>query len=247
MLENGPIVQPLFGAVPTHYDPSKFQYLGSANNDVYICAARSDSPVHSFADVLTHEVVTGGSAADASENTFAAILNNVLGAKFKMVLGYPGSRDISLAMNKNEVAAVCGVAWPSFSVTNPGWFENGIVKVLVQTHVTGHPDLNKAGVPLAGDFARTPEQKAILELFFAQTIFGRPYVVAPEVPRDRVALLRQAFLDTLHDPELLAEARTMSLEVNPVTGEDVQALVAKMFASPPELVAQTKAALVPQQ
>jgi tripartite-type tricarboxylate transporter receptor subunit TctC len=246
-IESSAVDESLFGSTPVKHDPSKFQYLGSANNDVYVCAARSDSPVHSFADVLTTEVVTGGSAADASENTFAVILNNVLGAKFKMVLGYPGTRDISLAMNKNEVAAVCGVAWPSFSVTNPGWFENGIVKVLVQTHPTGHPDLNKAGVPLATDFAKTPEQKAILDLYFTQTVFGRPYVVAPEVPKDRVAALRQAFADTLRDPELVAEAEKMKLEVNQVSGEEVQSLVAKMFASPPDLIAKTKAAIMPKQ
>jgi len=246
-LESGAVVEPLFGSAPIKHDPSRFQYLGSANNDVYICAARADSPVKSFADVLTHEVVTGGSAASASENTFAAILDNVLGAKFKMVLGYPGSRDISLAMQKGEVQAICGVAWPSFSVENPGWFQNGVVKAIVQTHVTGYPALNNAGVPLATAFARTPEQKAILNLFFSQTIFGRPYVVAPETPKDRVAALRLAFHNTLRDPGLLADAKRMKLDVDQVSGEDVQALVAKIYASPPDLVAKTMAAIVPRQ
>ena len=246
-LESGAVVEPLFGFVPIKHDPSKFEYLGSANNDVYICAARTDSPVKSFEDVLTHAVVTGGSAASASENTFAVILNNVLGAQFKMVLGYPGSRDISLAIQKHEVQAVCGVAWPSFSVENPGWFENGVVKAIVQTDVTGYPALNKAGVPLAVGFAHTPEQKAILNLFFSQTIFGRPYVVAPETPKDRVLALRRAFYDTLRDPKLVAEAKKMKLDVDQVSGEDVQALVAKIYASPSDLIAKTRAAIVPRQ
>ena len=122
-LEGGAVVEPLFGSNPIKHDPSKFQYLGSANNDVYICVARSDLPVKSFADVLTHELITGGGAAFSSTNTFALILNNVLGTKFKMVIGYAGTKAISLAMENHEVAAACGVAWPSFSVENPGWFE----------------------------------------------------------------------------------------------------------------------------
>lgn len=245
-LMGGAVVEPLFGSNAIKHDPSKFQYLGSANNDVYICAARTNSEIKSFADVLTHELITGGTS-NSSTSDFPALLNNVLGTKFKMVLGYAGSREISLAIENHEIEAVCGVAWPAFSVTNPGWFENGTVKVIVQTHVSGYPDLNKADVPLAVDFARTPEQRAILELFFTQTIFGRPYVVAPEVPKDRVVALRQAFSDTLRDPELLAEAKKLTLDVDQVSGDELQAIVAKVYASSPDLIARTKAALVPEQ
>ena len=245
-LEGGALVEPLFGSSPIQHDPNKFQFLGSANNDVYVCAARADSPAKSFQDVFAHAVITGGSAATASESTFASVLDNVLGAHFNLVLGYPGSRDISLAMQKGEVQAICGVAWPSFSVVNPGWFEKGEFKVLVQTHLSGYPSLNKAGIPLATSFARTPEQKAILDLFFSQTIFGRPYVMAPDVPKERVAALRKAFAETLRDPDLLAGAKKMKLDVDPVSGEDVQALVAKAYASPPDLIAKTKSATVPR-
>lgn len=245
-LMGGAVVEPLFGLIPIKHDPSKFQYLGSANNDVYICVARTDSPVKTFADVFMHEVITGASAS-SSTSDFPTVLNNILGTKFKMVLGYTGSNEISLAIAKNEVQAVCGVAWPSYSVTNPGWFDNGFAKVIVQLHVTGYPDLNKAGVPLAADFAKTPEQKAILELFFSQTIFGRPYVVAPEVPKDRVAALRQAFYDTLRDPDLGADAKKAGLDVDQVTGDDLQKIVAKIYAAPPDIIAKTKAAVVPKQ
>jgi tripartite-type tricarboxylate transporter receptor subunit TctC len=245
-LMGGAVVEPLFGSNAIKHDPSKFQYLGSANNDVYICAVRADSTVKSFSDVLTHELITGGTS-NSSTSDFPVLLNNVLGTKFKMVLGYAGSREISLAIENHEIEAVCGVAWPAFSVTNPGWFENGTVKVIVQTHVSGYPDLDRAGVPLAVDFAKTPEQRAILELFFTQTIFGRPYVVAPEVPQDRVVALRQAFSDTLRDPDLVAEAKKLTLDVDQVSGDELQAIVAKVYASSPDLIARTKAALLPKQ
>jgi tripartite-type tricarboxylate transporter receptor subunit TctC len=242
-LQGNAVVEPLFGSTPIKHDPSKFEYLGSANNDVYICVVRSDAGVASFADVLTNEVIAGASS-QASTADFSTLLDNVLGAKFKVVVGYAGSREISLAMDKGEVQAVCGVAWPSYKVTNPGWFDNGIVKVIVQLHTKGYPELNAAGIPLAVDFARTPEERGIMELFFGQTTFGRPYVVAPEVPKDRVTILRKAFTETLGDANLVAEAKRLTLDVDQVSGDDLQALVAKMYLAPPGLIAKTKQAIV---
>ena len=129
-------------------------------------------------------------------------------------------------------------------VTNPGWFgEKGTMRVLVQTHVKGHAELNAMGVPNAMSFAKTDEQRAMLELFFAQQVFGRPYVVAPQVPKDRVEALRKAFWATLKDPELLADAKRANLEVDPVSAEDVQALIAKIYASPREITEKIKKAI----
>jgi tripartite-type tricarboxylate transporter receptor subunit TctC len=242
-LQGNAVVEPLFGSTPIKHDPSKFEYLGSANNDVYICAVRSDAGVRSFADLLTKEVIAGASGQSSTAD-FSTLLDNVIGAKLKIVVGYAGSREISLAMEKGEVQAVCGVAWPSYKVTNPGWFENGIVKVIVQLNAKGYPELNTAGIPLAVDFARTPEERAIMELYFGQTTFGRPYVVAPDVPKNRVAILRAAFTATLRDPDLTGEARRLALDVDQVSGDELQALVAKMYLAPPELIAKTKQAIV---
>jgi tripartite-type tricarboxylate transporter receptor subunit TctC len=242
-LQGNAVVEPLFGSTPIKHDPSKFEYLGSANNDVYICVVRSDAGVKSFADLLTREVIAGASS-QASTADFSTLLDNVIGAKLKVVVGYAGSREISLAMEKGEVQAVCGVAWPSYKVTNPGWFENGFVKVIVQLNAKGYPELNAAGVPLAVDFARTPEERAIMELFFGQTTFGRPYVVAPDVAKDRVAILRKAFTETLRDPDLIGEAKRLALDVDQVSGDQLQALVAKMYLAAPELIARTKQAIM---
>jgi tripartite-type tricarboxylate transporter receptor subunit TctC len=242
-LQGTAVVEPLFGSTPIRHDPSKFEYLGSANDDVYICVVRSDAGVSGFADVLRKEVIAGASS-QASTADFSTLLDNVLGAKLKVVVGYAGSREISLAIEKGEVQAVCGVAWPSYKVTNPGWFERGVVKVIVQLNAKGYPELNAAGIPLAVDFARTPEQRAIMELFFSQTKFGRPYVAAPDVPKDRVAILRSAFTETLRDPDLIAEARRLSLDVDQVSGDELQALVAKLYLAPPELIAKTKQAIM---
>src|SRR5271166_13212 len=160
-LQGTAVVEPLFGSTPIRHDPSRFEYLGSANDDVYICAVRSDAGVESFADVLRKEVIAGASGQSSTAD-FSTLLDNVLGAKLKVVVGYAGSREISLAIEKGEVQAVCGVAWPSYKVTNPGWFERGTVKAIVQLNAKGYPELNAAGIPLAVDFARTPEKRAIM-------------------------------------------------------------------------------------
>jgi tripartite-type tricarboxylate transporter receptor subunit TctC len=242
-LYGGSPIEPLIGTTPVQHDPSKSQFLGSANNDVYICVARKDATAKSIEDVFKMELLAGASNASSTAD-FPAILNAVLGTKFKLVLGYPGSREIGLAIDKGEVMSACGLAWPSVSVTNPGWFgPNGTMHVILQTHPTGHAELNAMGIPNAMSFARTEEQRTMLELFFSQEIFGRPYVVAPEVPKDRVEALRKAFWATLKDPELLADAKRANLEVNPVSAEEVEKLIAKVYAAPRELTQKIKKAI----
>ncbi len=242
-LYGGALLEPLIGITPVQHDPSKAYFLGSANDDVYICVARKDASTTNVEDLFKKELLLGASNA-SSTSDFPKILNAIIGTKFKMVLGYPGSREIGLAIDKNEVQAACGFAWPSISVTNPGWFgENGTMRVVLQTHTKGHPDLNKAGVPNAMSFAKTDDQRAMLELFFAQMVFGRPYMLAPEVPKERVDALRKAFWAALQDPELRADAKRASLDVDPVSAEDVHALIKKIYAAPKALPDEIKKAL----
>jgi tripartite-type tricarboxylate transporter receptor subunit TctC len=232
-----------------NYDPTRFKYLGSANDDVYACIARTDAPVAKFEDLLSKELLVGG-VQSSSPGDNPVFLNNVLGTHFKVVTGYPGTREIGLAIDRNEVQGACGVAWPSISVTNPGWFTPDgrpqRMRVLVQTHATGHPDLNKQGVPRMTDFAKTDEQRAMLELYFSQTAFGRPYLVAPETPTERVEALRKAFEETLNDPDLQADAKKIGVEANHVSGEKLQQIVAKLYATPADLTAKMKAAVIPK-
>jgi hypothetical protein len=117
------------------------------------------------------------------------------------------------------------------------------VTLLVQERIKGHPDMDRLGVPRSGDFAKTDEQRRILEIVYAQETFGRPYFVAPEVPRERVEALRTAFMETWRDPDLLAEAQKMNLEVGPIPGDEVQSMLAKIYANPPDILAKTRAAI----
>jgi tripartite-type tricarboxylate transporter receptor subunit TctC len=248
-VQSGVILEPLFGNAAVKHRPEKFTYLGSANNDVYICVVRADAPTTTFADTFDKQLILAASN-NASTSDYAELLNNVLGTKFRVVVGYSGSTEIGFAIDKGEANGACGLAWPSIAATKSDWFQNGPTKskmrVLVQTHAKGHRDLNAAHIPLASDFAKTDEQKAILDLFFSQSTFGRPYLLPPGVPEDRVAVLRRAFADTMVDPDYVAEAKKMRLDVDAVPGAEVQDAVSKVYAATPELVAKTRNALKQQ-
>ncbi len=240
----GAVVEPLFGDTkrPTH-DMAKFNYIGNANSDAYVCLVRTDASVKTFADVFDKELIMGASAEGASTRDFPVLLRNLLGAKFKVVAGYPGTREINLALEKGEVQGACGETWSSVAATYPTWFKENLVRPLVQESNTGYPALDKMGIPLARDFAKTDEQKKILELIYSQTTFGRPYVVAPGVPEERVLALRKAFMATMNDADLVGEARRMNVDIEPIAGEDLQKIIAKLYATPQDLVDKAKAAI----
>jgi tripartite-type tricarboxylate transporter receptor subunit TctC len=241
----GSIADPLLGdKSQVQHDSRKLIYLGSANNEVYICVGRTDAQVQKFEDALTKPMILGASAAGGSTRDFPAMLNNVLGTHFNIVSGYPGSKEIVLAIERNEVQGACGYGWSSLIAQNASLLENKTVRVLLQETLRGHPTLNKMGVPIAVSFAKTDDQKQIMELEYGQLVFGRPYILPPGVPAARVTVMRRAFDATLKDPHLKAEADKAQLDVDGVTGEDVEKLVAKMFEAPPDIVERTKQAII---
>jgi hypothetical protein len=141
------------------------------------------------------------------------------------------------------VKGLCGFSWSSLQAQRPDWIKSGFIRVLVQEHDTGHPDISRMGVPLAVDFAKTPENRRVMELIYSSETFGRPYMMSPGVPAERVAALRQAFMTAMRDPELLAEAGKIGLVIDPISGEELQALAEKIFATPATVVEQAKQAL----
>ena len=239
----GPVLQPLLSDVPLPHDPSKLIYLGSANSDVYVCYVRTDAPVKTFKDVLSKELIIGASNPGATTYDLPLLLNNILGTRFKIVTGYPGSREITLALDRGEVQGACGIGWTGIEVMHPDWFKNDTVRVLVQLSTKGHPDLNRRGVPRAEELARTDDDRRVIQLVLSQGIFGRPYVLPPGVPADRVATLRQAFITALNDKNLRAEADKMQFDVDPMPGEELQKLVSDLYATPPRLIERARQAL----
>ena len=225
------------------HDATKFVHIGSATVDHYVCISRADAPVKTFKELLTRELVIGASQPGTSTRDYPAMLNNMTGSKIRLVSGYPGTREITLAIEKDEVKGLCGFSWSSLQAQRPDWIKSGFIRVLVQEHDTGHPDISRMGAPLAVDFAKTPENRRVMELIYSSETFGRPYMMSPGVPAERVAALRQAFMTAMRDPELLAEAGRIGLVIDPISGEELQALAEKIFATPATVVEQAKQAL----
>ena len=240
----GGILAPLLGDTPIQHDPAKFIFVGSANSDVYTCVTHTNSPIKSFKDAFTQEVIVGASNEGGTTRDMPTLENNVLGTKFRIVTGYAGTREIALAVERKEIHGLCGYGYTSLLSVTPRWLTDKVVRLLVQENVKGAPALNKQGVPRTIDFAKTPEDRQVLELVYSQAVIGRPYVLPEGVPRERVAALRKAFMAALADPALLAEAEKMKLDVEPISGDDVQTMVAQLFAMPARIVERAKQALI---
>jgi len=240
---SGAIVQPLFGD-PVQHDPSRLIYVGNANIEAFLCLARTDAPVKTFRDAFDKELILGASNEGGATRDFAAMLNNILGTKFRLVTGYPGSSEIILAIERDEVQGTCGLGWSSIIPQRARLLDSGRMRVIAQLASRGHREMDRLGVPLAIDFAKTDDDRKVMNLFYSQLMFGRPYILPPGVPADRVAALRKAFMDTFRDRDVIAEAARMQLDVDALSGDEVQAEVAKAYATPPAIVERTRQALI---
>jgi tripartite-type tricarboxylate transporter receptor subunit TctC len=243
----GVITEPMWageaGRAKYKYDPTKLIHLGSAQAATYNCYVRADAPAKTIQEAMTTEVILGANAEGGSTRDAPVLLNNMLGTKFRIVTGYPGTREILIAMERNEVHGLCGTGWDAIYSQRPDWVSKGFARVLVQENLSGNPLFDKMGVPRSIDLAKTAEAREIIELAYAQQAFGRPYILPPGTPPDRVAALRKAFMQATQTAELLAEAEKMRVEVRPLSGEEIEALVNKMYLVPNEVIERTRAAL----
>jgi tripartite-type tricarboxylate transporter receptor subunit TctC len=233
--------EPLFGEQAAQFKGADFGWIGSVNDEVSVCAAWGKTGITRFEDFYAREVFVGGTGGNSDTDTFPRALNSILGTKLKLVTGYPGGNDITLALQRGEVEARCGWSWSSIKTNHPAWVKDGTLKILAQLSLEKHPDLPQ--VPLIMDMVKTPEQRSVLRLVFAGQVMGRPFLAPPGVPPERLAALRKAFMATMQDPAFLAEAEKIKLEIRPVPGEAVQKLVAEVYASSPEVVKKAAAAL----
>ena len=240
-LARGAAFDPLFGSPGAQFDAAKLNWLGSANNEVSVCAVLTTTGITSVDEMLRRPVLMGGSGGAADTDQFVNVINGVLGGKMKLIAGYPGGNEINLAMERGEVEGRCGWSWSSVLSTNAEWLRDKKVIIPVQLSLTKHADLPH--VPLIMDLARTEEDRRIFALVFARNVMGRPFVAPPNVPSERVEALRKAFIETMKDRDLLAEAEKTSLEVNPVPGDEIQRIVLDAYQTRPEIVKRTGALL----
>lgn len=231
----------MFGDKGVKYDPAKINWLGSLHNDVSVCVSWQASPIKTIQDVMEHELIVGATSPNNDTGQFPVVLNKIIGTKFKVITGYNGGGAISLAIERGEVAGRCGWSWDSLRTQQGDWLRDKKVNVLTQLTIKPHPEL--AGVPMATDLAKNSEQRNILEYIFAEQIMGKPFMFAEGVPAERVAAMRKAFMQTAQDKTALDQMTAQSLDVTAVSGEEMETIVAKMIATPPDLVQRAREAM----
>jgi tripartite-type tricarboxylate transporter receptor subunit TctC len=225
---------PLLAPGTAQFDGTKFTWLGSVTNDVTTCITWHTSPVKTWNDMLEKPVTLGGEGPGADPDIFSLLYKNVFGAKVKLVTGYHGTNDTVLAMERGEVDGLCGLSWSTLKSRHQQWMQDKKINILVQAAMKKEPEL--AGIPLVNDFAKTREQQQILKLFLVSQEMARPFAAPPGIPEDRKAALITAFEQTMKDPDFLAEAKRLSIDVNPVTGKAIDGMLAELYATPKDVL-----------
>ena len=238
MVNRGIPFEPLLGGAGTQFDPLAMTYIGSPNRDTTVCAARRDAAVKTMADLFTTELKVGATGSGADTAIYPQFLAALLGMKFNVVKGYSGSRDVTLAIERNEVQGIC-LAYDSLN-RSPFVRDVG-VNILLQ--VAEAPDPRFPQVPLGIETAQQPRDRAALHLFLARTRVGRPVVAPPALPAERAAALRTAFDRMLRDPDFLQDAERQHMRVVPESGQEIADVLASAFRTPPDVVRRTIEAL----
>jgi len=223
-------VAPLLGTSGAAFDATKFAWLGSISKDTSLCVTSQRSPVKTWDDFLKTLSTLGGEGAGSDPDVFSLLYKNVFGAKIKLVSGYPGTNDTSLAMERGEIDGFCGLSWSTLKSRHPDWLKNKSINLIVQAGIKKEPELGD--VPFAPDLAKTDEQRQILKLILVSQAMARPFTAPPGLSPDRKAALVAAFADTLRDRAFLDEARKESLDVDPVSAGELDALLAEAYATP---------------
>jgi tripartite-type tricarboxylate transporter receptor subunit TctC len=235
-------MEPLIGTAKVQFDATKFTWLGSGANEISICATWHTSPVKTWADMLKTSFAVGGEGAGSDPDSYSLLARNIFGAKLKLVSGYHGTSDIILAIERGEVDGRCGWSWSSLKSTREAWVTEKKLNILVHISDQKAPELPH--VPLISDFAND-HQKQVLRLVTSRQVVGRPFAAPPGVPEDRKQALRAAFEATLKDPAFLDEANKLKLEVNPVSGADVDKLLGELYRTPKDIVEEARKAIAP--
>jgi len=223
------------------FDSTKFTWLGSVTDEVSLCVTRRDAPVKTFSELLVTPATFGGEGAGSDPNIFALLYRNVFGAKIKMVTGYPGTNEIQLATERGEVDGLCGLSWSTLKGRYPHWLKDKKANILVQAGIKKQPEL--PDVPSASELAKQADQRQILQLILIGQAMARPFAAPPGIPADRKAALIAAFERTTKDPDFLAEAEKLNFEVNPVSADKLDALLAGAYATPKDVIAKAAKAM----
>jgi tripartite-type tricarboxylate transporter receptor subunit TctC len=216
-------IDPLLTPGEQKYDALKINPIGSTSSEVSTAVTWHTSPVKTFDDLFTHEITVGSTGMTDDTGRFPLLAKNLTGAKIKIVTGYPGGNDVTNAMEKGEVEGRFGWSWGAIKSRSREWLDDKKINIILQMAIKKAPDLPNA--PFIMDYAKTELDKQALELLFAPQAFAWPIIAPPDVPADRLAALRKGFDDTMKDSAFLADAKKLSIEIEPMSGVEMDALI----------------------
>jgi tripartite-type tricarboxylate transporter receptor subunit TctC len=233
LIQRGMLTSKLINPSQTRFEVEKLSWLGSMASEIGVALSWHTAPVKTAKELFEKELIVGGHAGVDPEMT-PRLYNAVLGTKFKIILGYNGTADIGLAIERGEVQGIGDWSWSSLKKQKPNWIREKQINILLQSGLKNLPDL--PDVPNALDFAKTESDRKVLELFFTQKTAARPVIAPPGIPADRLKILRTAFAALAQDREFLSDAEKSNLDVDPMTGEEVDKIVGLIAAAPPDVV-----------
>ena len=234
-VQNNTPFEPLLGTKEARYDPTKFAWLGSPSVETGILVTWSSTPADSLEELKTKQITVGSSGAASTPTFYAKLLNEVLGTRLKIIVGYPGQTEAFLAMERGEIDGYSSVFYSTLMATKPDWLRDHKIKAFVQYG----PEREKAlgGVPFLSDLVDKPEDKLLVEAALAPLALGRPYLMPPKVPAERVEAMRQAMSDTFADPQFLDDANELGLGIDAArSGAEIQSVMERTYAVPPAVV-----------
>ncbi len=239
-LTNGEAMDPLFGEPAARFDGQKFGWLGSIGKLENICVTwKGRSPITKIEQARLREITVSTTGATGNSSIMPKIANELLGTRFKVIGGYTEGAGQTLALERGEVDGICGLSYSTLKASRPDWFRDGKLNIILQIGL--HKLKELPDVPNAIDLVSDPDNKKVLELILIRQEMGRPYAVPPGTPPDRVAILRKAFADTLKDPAFIAEAGKLQLEIDPLTGPEIEGLLKTAYSAPKAVVARAAA------
>ncbi len=235
--------EPLMGNSQAKFDPSRFSWIGSAAGEMSVCVAWHQAKVRTWNDLLHETFVAGANSPGSDTWVIANMINQLFGARIKIVSGYPGGAEITRAIESGEVDGRCGWSWSSLISTKSAWLTEKSINVLVQFAGESRPEL--AGAPLITELAQTEVQRQIVGLVLKRQEIAWPFAAPPGLPQERLQTLRDAFEATVHDPDFVADAARLGIESTPRSGLAVETMVREVYRMPPDVIALARKILSP--
>ena len=241
LVGRGVAMEPLLGGAASQakFDSTKFAWIGSMNNEVSGFFVRQPGPVGTLKEAMAGKPMQVGSTGiGGDQHAFGAALNALLGTKLKLISGYPGTQEIMLAVERGELDGIVGYSWGVAKSGNKKQLDDGSLKVILQLALDKHKEL--PDVPLVFDFVKKPEDRQVLEMIFSRQSMGRPVVAPPGVDPRVTDVLRRAFADVMRDPQFIAEGTKIGLELEFVSGDEVQSMVERLYNSPANVISRAQ-------